>query len=116
MMTWDHKERRYFDRIVIPAAANLCLEDDQGNRFGRIRMIGRGGFLLETNRRFPAAETLAFTIVGERDGVRRQIHAVQRYTNPDGDVGFEFQALEPDAAVEIGVLIDKYFNAAKAAK
>lgn len=116
MMAWDNKERRYFDRIVIPATANLGLEDDQGNRFGRIRMLGRGGFLLETNRRFPAGETLAFTIVGERDGVRRQVHAVQRYTNPEGDVGFEFQALEPDAAVEIGVLIDKYFNLSRAIK
>jgi hypothetical protein len=114
MMAWDLKERRYFDRIVIPATANLFLEDDQGNRFGRIRVLGRGGFLLETSRRFPAAETLAFTIVGERDDVRRQVHAVQRYTNPEGDVGFEFQALEPDAAVEIGVLIGKYFNAARA--
>jgi PilZ domain-containing protein len=116
MMAWDNKERRYFDRIVIPATANLFLEDDQGNRFGRIRMLGRGGFLLETNRRFPAAETLVFTIVGERDDVRRQIHAVQRYTNPEGDVGFEFQGLEPDAAVEIGVLIDKYFNLTRAAR
>jgi hypothetical protein len=116
MMVWDLKERRYFDRVVIPTTANLFIEDDQGNRFGRIRMLGRGGFLLETSRRFPAAETLAFTIVGERDGVRRQVHAVQRYTNPEGDVGFEFQALEPDAAVEIGVLIGKYFNAARAAK
>ena len=113
-MAWDLKERRYFDRIVVPATANLFLEDDQGNRFGRIRMLGRGGFLLETSRRFPAAETLAFTIVGEQDGVRRQIHAVQRYTNPDGDVGFEFHALEPDAALEIGVLIGKYFDAAGA--
>jgi len=113
-MAWELKERRYFDRIVIPATANLFLEDDQGNRFGRIRMLGRGGFLLETNRRFPAAEALAFTIVGERDGIRRQVRAVQRYTNPDGDVGFEFQELEPDAAVEIGVWIDMYFNAARA--
>ena len=116
MMAWDLKERRFFDHIVIPATANLFLEDDQGNRFGRICMLGRGGLLLETSRRFPAAETLAFTIVGEGDGVRRQVHAVQRYTNPNGDVGFEFQALEPDAAVEIGVLIDKYFNAARTAK
>ena len=116
MMAWDLKERRFFDRIVIPATANLFLEDEQGNRFGRIRMLGRGGFLLETNRRFPAAETLAFTIVGEDDAVHRQVQAVQRYTNPNGDVGFEFQALEPDAAVEIGVLIGKYFNAARAAK
>ena len=116
MMAWDLQERRYFDRIVIPATANLFLEDDLGNRFGRIRMLGRGGFLLQTDRRFPAAETLAFTIAGEADGIRRQMNAVQRYTNPDGDVGFEFQALEPDAAVEIAVLIGKYFDAARAQK
>jgi hypothetical protein len=115
-MAWDFKERRYFDRIVIPATANLFLEDGDGNRLGRIRMLGRGGFLLETSRRFPSTETLAYAIVGESDGIRRQIHAVQRYTSPDGDVGFEFQALEPDAAVEIGVLIGKYFGLARATK
>ena len=115
-MGWDLKERRYFDRVVIPTTANLFLEDGHGNRFGRIRMLGRGGFLLETDRRFPAAETLAFTIVGEFDGISRQVNAVQRYTNPEGDVGFEFQALEPDAAVEIAVLIGKYFDAARATK
>jgi hypothetical protein len=115
MMAWELKERRYFDRIAIPATANLFLEDDHGNRFGRIRKLGRGGFLLESDRRFPAGETHAFTIVGEQDGVRRQVLAAQRCTSPDGDVGFEFQALEPDAAVEIAVLIEKYFNAAGAA-
>lgn len=116
MMAWDHKERRYFDRVAIPPDANVFVDDDHGNRLGRIRMLGRGGFLLETNRRFPAAEVLAFTIVGENDGVRRQVNAVQRYTNPEGDVGFEFQELEPDAAVEIAVLIGKYFNVFGAAK
>jgi hypothetical protein len=116
MMAWDMNDRRYFDRVAIPATANLFVEDDQGNRLGRIRRLGRGGFLLETNRRFPAAGTLALTVVGERDGVRRQVNAVPRYASSDGHVGFEFQGLEPDAAVEIGVLIGKYFYASDAAK
>jgi hypothetical protein len=116
MMAWDHKERRYFDRVTIPADANLFLDDDHGNRLGRICELGRGGFLLETNRRFPPAEVLPFVMVGESDGVRRQVNALQCYTNPEGDVGFEFSALGPDAAVEIGVLIDRYFNAFGAAK
>jgi hypothetical protein len=110
-MAWDHKERRYFDRVLIPSTANMFVEDDQGNRLGRIRMLGRGGFLIETNRRFPAAEVLEFIILGEIDGVRRRVQAVQRYTNSDGHVGFELQGLEPDAKVEIGALIGKYFLA-----
>ena len=116
MMAGDMKDRRCFDRVVIPAAANLFVEDDQGNRLGRIRMLGRGGFLLETNRRFPAGQPLALTLVGELDGVRQQVNAVRRYANSDGDVGFEFQALGPEVAVEIGVLIGKYFHASSAAK
>ncbi len=116
MMGWEHKERRYFDRVSIPTTANMFLEDDLGNRLGRIRMLGRGGFLIETNRRFPAGEVLSFTILGEDDGVRREIQAVQRYTSSDGNVGFEFQGLDPEAAVEIGVLIGKYFLVSRAAK
>jgi hypothetical protein len=110
-MAWDHKERRYFDRVLIPTTANMFVEDDMGNRLGRVRMLGRGGFLIETNRRFPAAEVLKFTILGESDGIQRRVQAVQRYTSSDGNVGFEFQELEPDARVEIGALIGKYFLA-----
>ena len=110
MMAWELKERRYYSRVVIPPTANMFADDDHGNRLGRIRMLGRGGFLLETNRRFPADETLIINLVAERDGVRRQLKAVQRYTNPYGDVGFEFQLLEGDAALEIGGLVGKYFS------
>ncbi|MGZ4822481.1 MAG: PilZ domain-containing protein [Terriglobales bacterium] len=108
-MSWDLNERRTFDRVPIPATANIFADDEEGNRLGRVRMIGRGGFLLETNRRFPPAEVLLFTIIAERDNVRRQVYAEQRYTSPNGHVGFEFRSLDPEATVEIGVLIRKYF-------
>jgi hypothetical protein len=110
MMTWDLRERRFFDRVPIPPTANIFADDDAGNRLGRVRMLGRGGLLLETNRRFPAGETLTVTLVAERDNVRRQISVVQRYTSPEGHVGFEFQDLAPEASTEVGLLIGNYFR------
>ena len=108
-MSWDLKERRSSDRVLIPATANVFADDEEGNRLGRIRMIGPGGFLLETNRRFPPGEILLITLIAERDNVRREVYAEQRYTSPDGHVGFEFKSLDPEAAAEIGVLTRKYF-------
>ena len=94
MMAWDLKERRYFDRVRIPSTANFFADDHQGNRLGRVRILGRGGFLLETNRRFPAFEPLDMILIAERAGIRRPVSAMQRYTSPDGHVGFEFQNLD----------------------
>lgn len=108
MMAWDNKERRTSDRVLIPATANIFADDEEGNRLGRIRRIGPGGFLLETNRRFPPGEILLITLIAERDNVRRQVYAEQRYTSPDGHVGFEFKSLDPEATVAIGALIRKY--------
>src|SRR5512135_2903839 len=110
MMGWELKERRTSDRVPIPATANIFADDEEGNRLGRVRMIGRGGFLLETKRRFPPGEMLMVTLVAERDGLRRQVCAEQRYTSPEGHVGFEFKSLDPEATIEIGVIIAKYFG------
>jgi hypothetical protein len=105
------EERRRFDRVLIPLPANIFADDDQGNRLGRIRELGRGGFLLQTSRRFSMGVPLAVIIVAEHDGIRRQVNVVQRYRTAKGETGFEFHALEPEAAVEIGVLIGKYYDA-----
>jgi hypothetical protein len=104
------EERRRFDRVLIPLPANIFANDDQGNRLGRIRDLGRGGFLLQPSRRFSADVPLAMTIVAELDGIRRQVNVMQRYLSAEGNSGFEFRALAPDAAVEIGVLIGKYYD------
>lgn len=110
------EERRQFDRATIPPAANIFAEDDRGTRLGRILVLGRGGFLLQTSRTFPVNVPLALVIVAEQDGIRRRINAARRYLTEQGDSGFEFHHLEPDAAVEIGVLIGKYFYAPGAEK
>ena len=38
-------ERRKFERVNLPAAANIYAEDGEGRRIGRLRILGRGGFL-----------------------------------------------------------------------
>ncbi len=109
-------ERRQFDRINLPATANIFADDDQGNRLGRIIILGRGGFLLQTKRKFPINVPLDLTIVAERDAVCRPVRVVQRYITDAGCGGFEFQNLDTEAAVEIGVLVGKYFSASRAGK
>ncbi len=103
-------ERRQFDRIVIPATANIFADDDQGNRLGRIRILGRGGFLLQTGRKFPINVPVVMVLVAEAEGIRTPVTVRQRYVTPDGNAGFEFQNLGADEAVDIGVLIGKYFS------
>jgi hypothetical protein len=48
--------------------------------------------------------------VDDTEGIKRPVPAVARYNTPQG-IGFEFESLEPDAAVEIGVIIGKYYSA-----
>ena len=64
---------------------------------------------MQTSRTFPIDVPLTLVIVAEQDGIRRRIDVVLLYRTEQGDTGFEFHHLDPDAAVEIGVLIGKYF-------
>ena len=107
-MGWDFKERRDFDRIPIPATANVFAHDESGNHLGRVRTLGRGGFLLVTDRRFPPGDIQIFTIVAEHCDVRRRVEAEQRYTSPDGHVGFEFKGVDPETTLKIATLMERY--------
>lgn len=107
-------ERRKFERVNLPATANIYIEDTGGRRIGRLRILGRGGFLLDTRLSFVLDSTHVLTIVAEAEGIRRPVQVVVRYSTEPG-IGFEFVNLEPDAAVEVGVLLGKYYEAASAA-
>ncbi len=107
-------ERRKFERVNLPASANIYAEDAEGRRVGRLRILGRGGFLLDTRLSFTIGNIHVLTIVAEAQGIRRPVQAVVRYSMEPG-IGFEFVKLEPDAAVEIGVLLGRYYEAASAA-
>jgi hypothetical protein len=100
-------ERRSFERINIPESAGVYAATPQGERLGTIVMLGRGGFLLASRGKFESGKGRDFVIVDQGQGVRTPVRAVARYTSNQG-VGFEFEDLKSDAAVEIGVIIGKH--------
>jgi hypothetical protein len=52
-------------------------------------------------------DMLTLVLVDESEGIRCQVKTVSCYQTPEG-VGFHFHTLEPQAAVEIGVIIGKH--------
>jgi hypothetical protein len=103
-------DRRKFERITLPESTKVFAHDAHGERLGRIRVIGRGGLLVETRQALQPGSRHELVLVDDTEGIKRPVPAVARYISPQG-VGFEFESLEPDAAVEIGVIIGKYYSA-----
>jgi hypothetical protein len=106
----DMDDRRKFERITLPESTKVFAHDAHGERLGRIRVIGRGGLLIETQQALQPGSRHELVLVDDTEGIKRPVPAVARYISPQG-VGFEFESLEPDAAVEIGVIIGKYYSA-----
>ncbi len=102
-------ERRRFERIGVPSAAQLSVTDKKGNRLGVIRQLGRGGMMLETDSELKKDKSLTAVIVDEPEGIRRAVEMTVRYVDARF-AGCEFDELSPDAAVEIGILIGKYYS------
>ena len=99
--------------MVLPAEAPAYLEDPTGKRVGTLRVIGQGGLFCECDPKFyRPGQTMPLRIVDPTEGIQRNITCEVRYTEPSG-VGFAFEDLGPDSAVEIGVLIGKYYSAGK---
>ncbi len=103
-------DRRKFERITLPESTKVFAHDAQGERLGRVRIIGRGGLLIEGRQSFAPGSHHELVLVDDTEGIKRPVPAVARYVTPQG-IGFEFESLEPDAAVEIGVIIGKYYSA-----
>lgn len=103
-------ERRRFERINIPEEAKVYCEDRLGKRLGSVIVLGRGGLQLQTKEHFREGSIQQLTLVDETQDIRRRISMLVRYILPE-TVGFEFSNLEPEAAVEIGVIIGKYYMA-----
>ena len=103
-------DRRKFERITLPDSTKVFAHDADGERLGRVRMIGRGGLLVETRQVISPGSHHELVLVDDTEGIKRPVPAVARYSSPLG-IGFEFESLEPDAAVEIGVIIGKYYSA-----
>ena len=101
-------ERRRFERISIPASAKIRAETTSGKLIGRVRMLGRGGLMADSHDSFELGKKMDLVIVDEAEGIHRKVSVLPRYRQGEG-VGFEFHHLDADAAVEIGVMIGRYY-------
>lgn len=102
------EDRRKFERVTIPESARIFVLDKRGNRLGPLRILGRGGMLFESVREIPNGTHMGFHLSDETEDIRREISAVVRYQSPEG-IGVEFEKLDADTAVEIGVWIGRYY-------
>jgi PilZ domain len=101
-------DRRKFERINIPASAGIHLQTASGKELGPVSVLGRGGLMVDTPESFELGKKIELRIVDEAEGIHRKVTAIPRYRQGTG-VGFEFYHLDADAAVEIGVMIGKYY-------
>lgn len=103
-------DRRRFERVNLPDSAKVYVTDEQNGRLGTVKVIGRGGMLVQPEQAMPTGASLTMYLIDESEGITRALNAVVRYNREEG-VGLEFENLEPDAAVEVGVIIGKYYAA-----
>lgn len=102
-------ERRRFERVEIEYDAKVRVTDSKGQLLGMVRQIGRGGVAIEPEKPFKKDRKLKLVISDPSEKIRFQVNAIVRYAGPR-QVGFEFRDLDADAAVDVGILIGKYYE------
>ena len=108
--TANTEERRRFERIDITPDAQIMVLDQKGRKAGALRQLARGGFAMEPEKSYAKDNRVyEFTIHEPMEDIRVDVRARVRFAEPNL-VGFEFVDLTPDSAVEVGVIIGKYYE------
>jgi hypothetical protein len=103
-------ERRRFERVDIAQSSQVLVLEPKGKKVGVLRQIGRGGFMMEPEKTYSKDDkTHKLTIHEPGEKLHVEVHARVLYANPNL-VGFEFVDLDPNAAVEVGIIIGKYYE------
>lgn len=102
-------ERRRFERVDVRYTAKVKVSDTKGQLLGMLRQIGRGGVAFEPEKHFKKDKKLKLVISDSSENIRFQVNAVVRYAGPR-QVGVEFRDLDAEAAVDVGILIGKYYD------
>ena len=107
------EEKRRFERIDIRTEAQIEVLDKKGRRVGVLRQLARGGFSIEPDKSYSRDNKVHEFIIHEpEEDIRVEINARVRFSEPEL-IGFEFVDLTPDSAVEVGVIIGKYYEHSK---
>ena len=103
-------ERRRFERVDVDPKSGVYVTNPRGAKQGEVRQLGRGGFLISTtdDTKFKSEKRQSFVIVDPQEDLNIHVHATFCYFQ-HGCAGFEFNDLDADSAVKIGILIGKYY-------
>jgi hypothetical protein len=108
---YSPSERRKFERVDIAAASQVLVLEPEGRKAGTIRQIGRGGFMMVPEKTYTKDnKAYRFTIHEQEEEIHVEVSARVLYADSEL-VGFQFVDLNPDAAVEVGIIIGKYYEA-----
>ena len=103
-------DRRRFERVDIAPDAQVLVLDVKGKKAGVLRQLARGGFMMEPEKDYTKDNKIYnFTIQEPREGISVTVNARARSAG-DTYAGFEFVDLDPDAAVDIGLIIGTYYD------
>lgn len=103
-------ERRRFERVDIGESSDVAVLQADGKRVGVLRQIGRGGFMMETHHPYTKDGKIhKLTIHEPGEKIRVAVQARVLYANTSL-VGFEFVDLDANAAVDVGIIIGKYYE------
>jgi hypothetical protein len=104
------EEKRRFERVNINHQAQVLVFDAKGRKAGVLRQLARGGFMMEPEKDYSKDNKIYnFTITEPREGISVTVNARARSAGEDY-AGFEFVDLNPDAAVDIGLIIGAYYD------
>lgn len=105
------RERRRFDRVLLPEQAQVYAVGSNGARIGKLLMLGRGGMLVAPAKAdLAVGSTVSIFIVDPAEDIRASVRALVRYHSDEG-TGFEFDSLSGESAVDVGVIIGKFYSA-----
>jgi hypothetical protein len=104
-------EKRRFERVDIDPTAQVLVLDAKGRTVGVLRQLARGGFAIEGEKVYRNDDTRVyeFSIHEPEEDIRAEVKARVRFAD-EQLVGFEFVDLNAAAAVEIGIIIGKYYE------
>ena len=106
----DHNaNRRRHERVDVDFHAQVKVYDKKSKKVGILRQLARGGMMLEPDRPFKSGRKEELIIVDESEHIRVLVRCIVRY----GDmrrVGLEFEGLDANTAIDIGILMGKYYH------
>lgn len=103
------KNKRRYERVNLGKNADVVAVDVKGRRLGQVCVIGQGGLMISTSAAFKIGDQHTLTIIDEAEDISREMSLIVRSVE-EGKVGFAFETLDRDAAVEVGIIIGKYYD------